>query len=380
MKDKTKNILITIGFVTILICALFVNILKQDEEISITERRKLASFPKITLEKLINGEVTDSLEKYTTDQFILRDSFISLKSLFSTYILKQKDNNGLFLKENAIYKMEYPLKEDNVNRSLDKIKKVYEKYMQGQNIYFAIIPDKNYYLKNDDHLKLDYEKLKQMSKEKLNNFDYIDIWNDLELEDYYRTDLHWRQENIEKIANKLKTSMNTKESINIEENNTNLGKNQNANQNSSHNYTKIDVGKYYGTYYGQLGLKIEPDQMYILTNDVIENCTTYNYETKKTGKIYDEKTTNDKYDIYVSGATPLITIENPNANSNKELLLFRDSFGSSIAPLLIQDYEKITLIDLRYISSNILDKYIEFKDQDVLFLYSTVVLNQNVLK
>lgn len=64
----------------------------------------------------------------------------------------------------------------------------------------------------------------------------------------------------------------------------------------------------------------------------------------------------------------------------KELLLFRDSFGSSIAPLLLENYSKITLIDLRYLSKDILENYIEFENQDVLFLYSTLVLNQNVLK
>lgn len=64
----------------------------------------------------------------------------------------------------------------------------------------------------------------------------------------------------------------------------------------------------------------------------------------------------------------------------KELLLFRDSFGSSIAPLLLENYSKITLIDLRYISQEVLENYIEFNEQDVLFLYSTLVLNQNILK
>ena len=61
-------------------------------------------------------------------------------------------------------------------------------------------------------------------------------------------------------------------------------------------------------------------------------------------------------------------------------MLFRDSFGSSIAPLLIENYRKITLIDLRYINSELLTEYIEFNNQDVLFLYSGVVLNQNILK
>lgn len=80
----------------------------------------------------------------------------------------------------------------------------------------------------------------------------------------------------------------------------------------------------------------------------------FNYETKEKGKVYDlrkYKNLKDKYDIYLSGPTSLISIENPNADNDKELLLFKDSFGSSIAPLLIEHYRKITLIDLRYINS-----------------------------
>ena len=76
----------------------------------------------------------------------------------------------------------------------------------------------------------------------------------------------------------------------------------------------------------------------------------------------------------------MISIENPNAKTDKELLLFRDSFGSSLAPLLVENYSKITLIDLRYVSRQLLENFIDFENQDVLFLYSTVVLNQNVLK
>ena len=58
-------------------------------------------------------------------------------------------------------------------------------------------------------------------------------------------------------------------------------------------------------------------------------------------------------------------------------MIFRDSFGSSLAPLLIEGYEKITLVDIRYMHSNLLPNYIEFTDQDVLFLYSTMVLNSS---
>lgn len=361
MEDKLKNIVVTIGFAAILMILFFANILKQDQAISITEKRRLAQFPEITLKRITNGEVSNSIEKYTVDQFIARDTFRGVKSFFSINILRQKDNNGLFEKNGAIYKIEYPLNEENVNKSLDKINEIYEKYLQGMQVYYAIIPDKNYYLKDDEHLKIDYDRLRQIALDKLGHIKYIDIWDSLELNDYYRTDLHWRQENLQEVVKKIQTNMKMENTGEL-------------------NYIKTDVGNFYGTYYGQLGVNISPDKMYILTNDMIENCKTYNYEKKEVGTIYDKNNSRDKYDIYLSGATPLIYIENPNANTEKELLIFRDSYGSSIAPLLVQNYRKITLIDLRYMSSTLLDNYIEFNNQDVLFLYSTLVLNQNVLK
>lgn len=360
MKDNTKNFIITIGFCLIIVAAFIVNILTEDKEISLTERRKLTAFPEISISKLLKGETTGKFEDYTVDQFVGRDTFRTIKAFFSTNLYKQKDNNKLFEKNGAIYKMEYPLNEANIERSASKINLVYNTYLKDMNVYYAIIPDKNYYLENDDHLKFDYDKLKQIMGSKLTSLKYIDIWDDLKLEDYYKTDIHWRQENLQDVVETIRTNMN----LELVES----------------NYEKVDVGEFYGTYYGQIPGNFDADKMYILTNNIIKNCTTYNYETKQVGKVYDTKTSQDKYDIYVSGATPIISIENENATTSKELLLFRDSFGSSISPLLTENYSKITLIDLRYISSKMLDQFIEFKDQDVLFLYSTVVLNQNILK
>ena len=86
----------------------------------------------------------------------------------------------------------------------------------------------------------------------------------------------------------------------------------------------------------------------------------------------------DPYELFLSGALSLITIENPNATTDKELVIFRDSFGSSIAPLLVEGYAKITLVDIRYISSDIVGNFVDFDNQDVLFLYSTLILNNSV--
>lgn len=361
MENKIKNIIITVGFVLILVITFIANILSPDKVLSNTERRKLQQLPTLTLDSISNGDVMDKFEKYTTDQFVLRDTFRNIKGLFNINMYGQKDNNGLFEKDGSIYKMEYPLNETNVNKSLDKISSVYNKYLKGMNVYYAIIPDKNYYLTDDDHLKMDYSKLKTLASNKLNKFNYIDIWDDLKLDDYYKTDLHWKQENLSQVVSTIQNTMNLENTSNV-------------------SYTKNNLGDFYGTYYGQLATNITPDTLYTLTNDTLLNCTVLNYETKKTTGIYTEINTADRYDIFLSGATPLIRIDNPNAKENKELLLFRDSFGSSLAPLLVENYSSITLIDLRYISSALLDQYVDFNNQDVLFIYSTLILNQNVLK
>jgi len=73
----------------------------------------------------------------------------------------------------------------------------------------------------------------------------------------------------------------------------------------------------------------------------------------------------------------LLRIENPNAKTDRELILFRDSFGSALAPLLLQDYKTVTLVDIRYISSQLLGNFLTFQKQDVLFAYSTLILNNS---
>ena len=364
MQDRTKNLIVTIGFSAIVILVFLINIVIKDKDISTSERRMLAQFPKITVEKVLNGDVSKKWEDYAIDQFIGRDTFRGIKSFFSINILKQKDNDNLYIKDDSIYKMEYPLNETSVEKTAQKINEIYNKHLQGMNVYYSIIPDKSYYLQNDDHLKIDYDKMQEIMKSNLANIKYINMFEELTLNDYYRTDTHWKQENIKNVVSKIEKEMNLLDT-------------------SKTNYVEKELGEFQGVYYGQIGIPVKPDTIKYLTNDTIENCTTYNYETKKESKVYDlekYKTSMNKYDIFLSGPTPLITVENPNSKTDKELLLFRDSFGSSIAPLLIENYKKISLIDIRYLSSDLLDQYIEFTNQDVLFLYSNLVINQNILK
>ena len=124
---------------------------------------------------------------------------------------------------------------------------------------------------------------------------------------------------------------------------------------------------------------MDAEDLYILESDLLSACRVYSYEDGSTTQVYnmDMLTANDLYDVYLSGARSILRIDNPNAKSNRELIVFRDSFGSSIVPLLVQDYRTVTLVDIRYVNSQVLNNYIQFRNQDVLFLYSTLILNNS---
>jgi len=86
-----------------------------------------------------------------------------------------------------------------------------ELFDERNNIYYSIIPDKNYYLaKNNGYLYLDYNKCFNFLREHLLTMQEIEIADLLKLEDFYYTDTHWKQQNLEKILQKFAESMNFK--------------------------------------------------------------------------------------------------------------------------------------------------------------------------
>ena len=83
----------------------------------------------------------------------------------------------------------------------------------------------------------------------------------------------------------------------------------------------------------------------------------------------------DGYDVFLHGVQAVLTVENPLAQTDRELIIFRDSFGSSLTPLLLAGYKTVTLVDIRYVRSDYLDQFVDFHGQDVLILYSTTLIN-----
>ena len=353
MNNKIKDIVLTIIFITFLFTFMIVNIMKKDDDISYSERRKLQKMPKITYDSVINGTYFNTLDKYTTDQFIWRDNFRKIK--IDIDLLTKNNYNKLYLYKDYIIEETYPLNKESVLNVTNKINDIKRAYLnETNNIYYSIVPDKNYFV-NDDNLKLDYDELKNIMNTNL-NIKYIDIFDDLSLDDYYKTDTHWREEKLSKVVNKLSKEMN----FNID-----------------NNYNFKRISDFNGTYSSRIVMEDIKDEIYILDN--INDMNVYNYETNDYEKVYDLTKLNslDKYNVYLSGSVSLSKIESMNTYSNKDLIVFRDSYGSSLIPLMMNGYKSITVVDTRYISPSMLSNYIDFNNNDVLFLYSTLLINDS---
>jgi len=150
------------------------------------------------------------------------------------------------------------------------------------------------------------------------------------------------------------------------------------------NYEVSAPSEFYGVFYGQSALPMEADELVYLTNDAIKNAKVsildeVTFEMKP-AEVYtlENLQSDDPYEVFLAGATALITIEKEKATTDKELFVFRDSYGSSLTPLLIEEYKKITVIDLRYISSMFLKQLVEWKDgADALIILGTDVINSS---
>lgn len=277
----------------------------------------------------------------------------------------ETDDKGFYSYNGYVVKSDYPLDEDSVKKATEKLNRIYEMYLDGKKVktYYSLVPDKNFFIGNEAGMDtLDYEKLTEIMASGAGEMEYIDITDLLDITDYYKTDAHWRQERIQDVANRLAEGMGIDLKASYEE--------------------EIAAEDFVGAYGRQSDLEMEPEPLNYMQNGMFASCKVTDYETNREIPIYDlSKAQSDKgegYDLFLGGSKSLLTIENPSCKTERELVVFRDSFASSLVPFFVEGYSKITLIDIRYLPTEMVGRFVTFDRQDVLFLYSTSVLNNSV--
>lgn len=352
---KNRFFLLVPVFFMVLSVACWVH---RPEGESLAERRKLAQLPGLTWASLQSGRFAESFETYTQDQFPLRESFRQLKALVSVDLLGKQDNNGIYeSKDGYLAQLEYPLDQASVAHAAQRFQVVYDRYLAGSDrVYVSVIPDKGQFLAVP---KLDWAALVSGLTEGMPYAKYLDISGTLTLDSYYRTDTHWRQEAIRPAAETLISGMG--KSLTMD-------------------YTVRQAKQdFLGVYAGQSALQPKGEELNYIWNDAFDSVTVWDRENDRQIGLYDWEALEgkDPYSFFLSGSLSLITVTNPNAATDDRLILFRDSFGSSVAPYFLESYREVTLVDIRYLSPERLGMLLDFTDCDVLFLYSSLVLNNS---
>ena len=374
MKTNVKNIVSSAVFCLFLLIVALACVFHAPNQFSESERRELAQFPKFEWsEKGFNASVKDYIsdfEDYTLDQFPLRDTMRELKAFVELKLFNKKDNNNIYVVDGYISEMQPTLNDSSVKNATGIWNNIYNKYLKDKanKVILSIIPDKNYFIaKENGYLTYDYEQMINMITAACPDLEYVDIFGELSIEDYYKTDTHWRQEQIVDVAKKLADALGVGDEYAWD-----------------FKTSTLDV-PFYGVYTGQLGLAVESETIYYLTNDVIDNATLFDHTKGKYVDIYDREKAGGRepYDFFLSGARQgPMTITNPTQDNGKELVIFRDSFGSSISPLLIEGYSTIHVVDIRETAAGYINMLVGgFEGKDVLFLFSAMVTNaSNELK
>ncbi len=270
--------------------------------------------------------------------------------------------NGYMEIDGMLMEAEAPFNMSSAQKFAEKFNELKSEHFAENKTYIATIPEKSFYAKDKTVHYLNHNSVEAFISDAFYDWTYVDIASALSLGDYYKTDRHWKQENLHGVMDAFGAAMG-------------FAHNKDA-------YTATTVENYIGDYAKDIA-NLTPETLTYLTSDAISGAAVSDFQNKNVTTVYNTEKLNSKipYDVFLSGATPLTVITNPNASEKRELVIFRDSYGSSVAPLFVEHYSKITLVDLRYMASSLLKQFVTFDGAEVLVLLSDkVVNNSNILK
>ena len=369
MKKKVKSekqhiewlyVLLVIGALAVTGAAIFVVPQKAYSE---KENRYLTKLPHISAEGILSGEVQRDLMEATSDQFPARDEWMRIATT-GQYLLYHREINGVYVgKDHYLFDkiVDSDLSEKNYQTNLGYVTAL--KANTDADVSVMLIPSPGTVLAEKLPTRavlydpVPYEALgeelceadsvrwvqtrDELERAARNSFDDI----------YFHTDHHWTTNGAYVGARTYLETQGT----------------QIAEQ------ERFDVQPASDSFYGTLYSKVAglpgarpdelelpqalPEQLVIEADSAPADALGADGEKtmpELTG-IYDLSKLNmkDKYAVYFGGNYGKITIKNPKAEGKGSLLIIKDSYANSMVPYLLDHYEQITMIDLRYYNESV---------------------------
>ncbi len=363
--DRDKfHAFLTVGVICVILLAFTVaDFLNEDRLYSEKEKRVLASKPKLSQESLLNGSFMEDYEEYVTDQFVARDKWIGIKTSVDLALQKQ-EINGVYLCEDD-YLIEKHEEADYPSELVEEKLALLEPLVERWDAKVMLVPTADNIMKHKlpKHAEyFDQAAFLEKVAARVGEEHYVDVYSMLlehrDEELYYRTDHHWNSRGAYYGYRAWEAAMGYP-AINYK-----LDSMETVSEN------------FLGTLYSKVNISVKPDTItYFPSTDRLPKSITYDMTTRS-NTYYETKylDTMNQYGFFLDDNHAFVEIDTGISNG-KTLFLIKDSYANCMIPLLAVQYDKIYVVDLRYMNGKLfpfMESLEPENGMDVLVLYNCV--------
>ena len=357
-KNKAYYSILGVIFASFFIVFMILSLILPDAEISLREKRLLASAPALSPNRILDGSFADDFEKYGSDQIPFRDMWTDMKISADT-LAGKNESQGVYRCSDGylIEKMQEPdpaLLEQNMGmvRHLGSLLNVPQTFVMVPNavsVYSNKLPA---FAVTADQQAFSAKASALLSGSQTAYLDLTDLLGSKAGESerlYYRTDHHWTTYAAMLCAPAVLESLGAS----LEE-----------------GWMRLPVcDTFTGSLSAKSGFSAMPDEIDIY---VPENESTY-LVTGSSGKrasVYSAEglSGSDPYTVFLGGNEGYLHIETDNIGAGR-VLVFKDSYFNCFLPYMLESFEGIDVIDPRYYSDDLLTLLYQNQYDRVLYFY-----------
>ena len=342
---KQHHLIATVLFVSILFTGLFGILLGEKENFSVQENRSLQGSPKFTAKRLFSGDYSQDTDAFFSDQFLFRDRLVGWKGRMEISMGKGECNGillgtdgrlarrlGDVLADGACLHDCDAVDEEQVKRACRGIQRIgaalgdrFTVLLTGRNIDVTASAF--------SYPNAFGEALERWLKRELEGVSTVETvpllrekFEDGE-EVYFRTDHHWTARGAYYAYVEVMRQFGLESQIIPEE-----------------RFEKRRVtDAFCGSLWSAGGMKwVAPDclELWLLGNEEEFRVTA----DGKPSELYSRRwlSRKDCYSVFLDGVHDVITVEKPD-EERPRLLLLKDSFANSLAPFLAQHFDLVLL-------------------------------------
>ena len=367
---KHQSVYLNTVFLLLIFAFTVANIIRPQKERSEAENRSLSRRPALTWDTLISGEFAKDYEDYLSDQFILRDEWITLRTGIERAALKQELSDVYFGSDHyLIEKHTGVFDEETALQNISRLGTFFDMLSETtgpEHLSCIVVPNAVNILKEklpafaDPYDEEQYlEKIKAALPEGV-WFDSCAILQSVHEADasrqlYYRTDHHWTTEAAFEVCAAWAREKG-------------LG----SLEAGQFDITTV-TDSFEGTIASKLGIAGKADS--IQRWDPLtpfDYYLVYNQTDDIRNTMYQKSflDTKDKYAYFYGGNFGLIETKMPEGATGRRLLIVKDSYAHCFAPFTCGLFDEVDLLDPRYYNASIKELIASKSYTDVLFLFN----------